>query len=53
MLSILEIDHGSRGDLTILDTLIVNNKQYRGVASIVLSNFSYTYLYVNWKKVMC
>ena len=38
-LYILQIGHGSRGDVTILPTLVVNNRQYRGMASIIMYIF--------------
>ncbi|KAM3313438.1 hypothetical protein ACQJBY_032808 [Aegilops geniculata] len=36
-----QIGHGKRGDVTILPTLVVNNRQYRGC------------LPVSWTKVLC
>lgn len=33
---ILQIGHGARGDVTILPTFVVNNRQYRGVSTLPL-----------------
>lgn len=30
-LNLFQIGHGARGDVTILPTLVVNNRQYRGL----------------------
>lgn len=38
----LQIGRGSRGDVTILPTLVINNRQYRGLrefGSVVFANF--------------